>query len=150
MLAAVPYQRNRAVLHTDPALLPRRRAVWSAWNYLSAGGSDEARPVSVSYLINRLQPVPFKSPVVVSLNPFREPDPHHVIAEFDYAHPVFDQGAIDAQTRLASLQGQRHSWFAGAWTGYGFHEDGLRSAMRVAEGLGVYAPWKIAAGRVAA
>lgn len=150
VLAAVPYQRNRAVLHTDPALLPRRRTVWSAWNYLSAGGSDEARPVSVSYLINRLQPVPFERPVVVSLNPFREPDPRHVIDEFDYAHPVFDRGAIDAQARLASLQGQRHSWFAGAWTGYGFHEDGLRSAMRVAEGLGVVAPWHGATGGVAA
>ncbi len=150
VLGAVPYQRNRAVLHTDPALLPRRRSVWSAWNYLSAGGSDAARPVSVSYLINRLQPVPFDRPVVVSLNPFREPDPRHVIDEFDYAHPVFDQGAIDAQSRLGTLQGLRHSWFAGAWTGYGFHEDGLRSAMQVAEGLGVVAPWRSATARVAA
>ncbi|MBA4742427.1 MAG: FAD-dependent oxidoreductase [Azoarcus sp.] len=150
VLGAVPYQRNRAVLHTDPALLPRRRSVWSAWNYLSAGGGDAARPVSVSYLINRLQPVPFQRPVVVSLNPFREPDPRHVIDEFDYAHPLFDQGAIDAQSRLGMLQGLRHSWFAGAWTGYGFHEDGLRSAMQVAEGLGVVAPWRNATAGVAA
>lgn len=146
LLGAVRYQPNRAVLHTDPQLLPRRRRVWSAWNYLSGEGEDGARPVSVSYLLNQLQPLPCTTPVVVSLNPFDEPRPEHFIAEFDYAHPVFDRAAIAAQQQLASIQGARRSWFAGAWTGYGFHEDGLRSALRVAEAMGVSAPWASAAG----
>lgn len=142
VLGAVRYQPNRALLHTDPALLPQRRNVWSAWNYLAGEGRADQRPVSVSYLLNQLQPLPFSSPVSVSLNPFREPAPEHLIAGFEYDHPVFDQGAIDAQAHLPALQGSRRSWFAGAWTGYGFHEDGLRSAVDVAAMLGVVAPWR--------
>lgn len=141
LLAAVRYQPNRAVLHTDRALLPRMQSTWSAWNYLAGKGVVDQRPVSVSYLINRLQPLPFSQPVVVSLNPFIEPDRRRVIAEFDYAHPVFDQAAIDAQAQISRLQGQRNTWFCGAWLGYGFHEDGLRSAVDVAQRLGVAAPW---------
>jgi predicted NAD/FAD-binding protein len=87
------------------------------------------------YLINKLQPLPFAQPVVVSLNPVREPQKQHVIAEFDYAHPVFDRAAVAAQQRLPYLQGQRNTWFCGAWTGYGFHEDGLKSALDVVAGL---------------
>lgn len=149
LLGSVRYQRNRAVLHTDPQLLPRRRRVWSAWNYLAGDGAEGERPVSVSYLLNQLQPLPCSTPVVVSLNPFDEPRPEHFIDEFDYAHPVFDEAAIAAQQRLAAIQGERHSWFAGAWTGYGFHEDGLRSALRVAEAMGVSAPWAAAVGHQA-
>jgi uncharacterized protein len=141
LLGAVLYQRNRAVLHTDAALLPRRHRVWAAWNYLSGAGNEGERPVSVSYLLNHLQPLPCHTPVVVSLNPFDEPRPEHLLAEFDYAHPVFDQAAVNAQQRLPEIQGVNRSWFAGAWTGYGFHEDGLKSALRVAEALGVSAPW---------
>ena len=144
LLGAVRYQPNRAVLHTDRALLPRVQSTWSAWNYLAGKGKTDHRPVSVSYLINRLQPLPFAQPVVVSLNPFIEPDAGKVIAEFDYAHPVFDQAAIDAQARLPRLQGQRNTWFCGAWLGYGFHEDGLRSALDVAQRLGVAVPWRAA------
>lgn len=150
ILGAVRYQANRAVLHGDERLLPRRRSVWSAWNYLAgeaaAGDGTEARPVSVSYLINRLQPLPFAAPLVVSLNPFREPAPQKTFASFDYAHPVFDRAAIAAQARLPEIQGVRHSWFAGAWTGYGFHEDGLKSALAVVERLGGKVPWR-GAGR---
>ncbi len=142
VLGAVRYQPNRAVLHTDPALLPVRREVWSAWNYLAGEGRADRRPVSVSYLLNQLQPLPFHSPVVVSLNPFIKPAPQHLLAEFEYDHPVFDQAAIDAQAHLPALQGRQRSWFAGAWTGYGFHEDGLRSAVSVAAMLGVVAPWR--------
>ncbi|MEN3110335.1 NAD(P)/FAD-dependent oxidoreductase [Uliginosibacterium paludis] len=142
VLGAVRYQPNRAVLHTDPALLPRRRKVWSAWNYMAGEGRADQRPVSVSYLLNQLQPLPFHSPVMVTLNPFKEPSAGHVLAEFDYDHPVFDQGAIDAQAHLPALQGRHRSWFAGAWTGYGFHEDGLRSAVNVAAMFGVAAPWR--------
>jgi predicted NAD/FAD-binding protein len=142
ILGAVKYQPNTAILHTDAALLPRDRSLWSAWNYVSGEGSVDQRPVSISYLINKLQPLPVKTPVVVSLNPFRTPDPARVIAEFDYAHPVFDRAAIDAQGRLGSIQGQHHVWFCGAWTGYGFHEDGLKSALAVARQLGCPAPWE--------
>ncbi len=142
ILSAIRYQPNRAVLHTDPSLLPRDEKLWSAWNYFSGEGVPGEQPVGVSYLINKLQPLPFKTPVVVTLNPAREPDPAKVIAEFDYAHPIFDGPAIAAQQKLAGVQGENGIWLAGAWGSYGFHEDGLKSALRVANGLGVQAPWQ--------
>lgn len=142
MLAAIRYQPNRAVLHTDRALLPRDEKLWSAWNYFAGRGEPGDQPVGVSYLINRLQPLPFKTPVVVTLNPAREPDPARVLAEFDYAHPIFDGPAIAAQQMLAAVQGQGGIWLAGAWGSYGFHEDGLNSALRVANGMGIRAPWQ--------
>lgn len=148
ILAALRYGPNRAVLHTDPALLPRDRKLWSAWNYLAAPGDDGRRPVAVSYLINKLQPLPFATPVAVTLNPVREPDPGKVIAEFAYDHPLFDGPAIAAQARLGEIQGTGNLWFCGAWGGYGFHEDGLVSALKVANALGVAAPWQLATAAV--
>ncbi len=142
VLSAIRYQPNRAVLHTDRALLPRDEKLWSAWNYFAGSGEPGEQPVGVSYLINKLQPLPFTTPVVVTLNPAREPDPAKVIAEFDYAHPIFDGPAIAAQHKLASVQGENGIWLAGAWGSYGFHEDGLKSALRVVNGLGVRAPWQ--------
>jgi len=142
VLSAIRYQPNRAVLHTDKALLPRDPRLWSAWNYFAGKGEPGHQPVGVSYLINRLQPLPFRTPVVVTLNPAREPDPASVIAEFDYAHPIFDGPAIAAQQRLPAVQGEGGVWLAGAWGCYGFHEDGLRSALAVANRLGVMAPWQ--------
>ena len=142
VLAAIRYQPNRAILHTDRALLPRDEKLWSAWNYFAGSGEPGEQPVGVSYLINKLQPLPFKTPVVVTLNPAREPDPAKVLAEFDYAHPIFDGPAIAAQQRLASVQGENGIWLAGAWGSYGFHEDGLKSALRVVNGMGVAAPWQ--------
>jgi len=142
VLGAIRYQPNRAVLHTDAALLPRDRRVWSAWNYMAGAGAPGSQPVSVSYLINRLQPLPFETPVIVSLNPHREPRPETVIGDYDYAHPLFDVAAIAAQRLLPEIQGRRGLWFCGAWGGYGFHEDGLKSALAVAAGLGVRAPWQ--------
>lgn len=133
LLSAIRYQPNRAVLHSDASCLPRKRKAWSAWNYQSATSS--AARVCVHYLINRLQPLPFTTPVIVSLNPIEAPDPRCVIDEFSYSHPVFDAGAIAAQSSLARIQGARNTWFAGAWTGYGFHEDGLKSGLAVAEAL---------------
>lgn len=149
VLSAIRYQPNRAVLHTDPALLPRDRKLWSAWNYFAAAGQPGEQPVGVSYLINKLQPLPFETPVVVTLNPAREPDPAKVLAEFDYAHPIFDGPAIAAQQRLRApgndIQGDGGIWLAGAWGSYGFHEDGLKSALRVARGMGILAPWQAGA-----
>jgi len=134
LLGAVAYQPNYAVLHTDARCLPERRKAWSAWNYESAGDAPRPR-VCVHYLLNKLQPLPVQTPVIVSLNPISEPDPATVLGEFDYAHPVFDSAAIDAQRELADIQGLRNTWFAGAWTGYGFHEDGLKSGLAVADAI---------------
>ncbi|OOG60610.1 FAD-dependent oxidoreductase [Polaromonas sp. C04] len=147
-LGAIRYQPNRAVLHTDASVLPERRIAWAAWNYERAqdSGSESAR-VCLHYLINRLQPVPFGQPVVVSLNPVREIAAQHVIGEYEYDHPVFDLQAIRAQQQVALLQGEHHTWFCGAWTGYGFHEDGLKSGLAVAQELlaEIEAPWAQAA-----
>lgn len=134
VLAAIPYQPNRAWLHTDESLMPKRRGAWAAWNYLSNGDVDSPA-VSVTYWLNRLQPIPFSTPVLVSLNPLSEPAPGKTMAVFDYEHPVFDTRATRAQHLLSGLQGRRCTWFAGAWTGYGFHEDGLRSGLDAAESV---------------
>jgi uncharacterized protein len=135
LLAAVRYQPNRVVLHTDAALLPRARRAWSAWNYLAADDPSGRRPVAVSYLINKLQPLPCAAPVIVTLNPPIEPDPAQVLQEFEYSHPLLDAAAIAARDGIAQLQGERNTWYAGAWLGYGFHEDGLASAHAVADGI---------------
>jgi uncharacterized protein len=133
VLGAIRYHRNRAVLHTDRSLLPRRELAWAAWNYERAADTHrEQSAVCLHYWINRLQPLPWQQPVVVSLNPCREPEPSQVIGAFDYSHPVFDEQAIAAQQRLSTIQGRGHVWFAGAWTRYGFHEDGLVSGLDVA------------------
>ncbi|MCX4176259.1 MULTISPECIES: NAD(P)/FAD-dependent oxidoreductase [Paraburkholderia] len=141
VLTAVRYQPNVAVLHTDTNLLPRRQRVWSAWNYLGCRAVDGTHPVCVSYLVNQLQPLPFRTPLVVTLNPVMQPAPGTELRRFVYDHPLFDLAAIDAQHRLPSLQGKRRTWFAGAWTGYGFHEDGLKSALRVAADFDASPAW---------
>lgn len=141
VLGGFRYQPNEAILHTDRALLPRREKVWSAWNYLSSPGHNSQRPVAVSYLLNKLQPLPFKTPVVVTLNPHRQPDPAKVIQTFKYEHPVMDVPAMASQQKLGSVQGVRRTWFCGAWAGYGFHEDGLKSALRVVRDMGITPPW---------
>lgn len=136
VLGAIRYHPNEAVLHTDTSLMPRRPLAWAAWNYeRSSDDSREQAAVCLHYWLNRLQPLPFRTPVLVSLNPARAPDPAKVIDRFEYAHPVFDGRAIAAQRRLPEIQGVGHTWFAGAWTRYGFHEDGLMSALAVADGL---------------
>lgn len=141
ILGSVRYQANHAVLHTDETLLPRRRKVWSAWNYMSSPGLGMERAVAVSYLINRLQPLPFKTPVIVTLNSHQPIEPPKILAEFAYEHPVMDRAAVQAQKHLGSIQGKRRTWFCGAWCGYGFHEDGLKSAIAVAKDFGVDLPW---------
>ena len=133
VLSAIRYQPNCAVLHTDTTVLPTRELAWAAWNYeRSAAQGSESANVCLHYLLNLLQPLPFKAPVVVSLNPVRPIAPHHILGEFDYAHPVFDLAAIRAQQDLPALQGQQHTYFCGAWAGYGFHEDGLKSGLNAA------------------
>jgi predicted NAD/FAD-binding protein len=136
VLGAISYQPNRAVLHTDSSVLPANKLAWAAWNYERARDPQrESSRVCLHYLLNMLQPLPFTQPVLVSLNPARDIAPHHILGEFDYAHPVFDGSAIRAQKEVSGLQGQQHSYFCGAWTGYGFHEDGLKSGLGVARQL---------------
>jgi len=136
VLEAIRYQPNHAVLHTDTSVLPQRTAAWAAWNYeRSDNARQESSRVCLHYLLDKLQPMPFECPIVESLNPVRPIARHKVLAEFDYSHPVFDMAAIRAQKRVPELQGQQHTWYCGAWTGYGFHEDGLKSVLSVADEL---------------
>ena len=141
VLGSVRYAPNVAILHTDATLLPRRSRVWSAWNYLGRRHDHANRAVCVSYLLNQLQPLPFRSPVVVTLNAYRDPAPGTELRRFHYSHPLFDLAAIAAQRQLPALQGKRRTWYAGAWTGYGFHEDGLKSALTVARDFGALPTW---------
>jgi predicted NAD/FAD-binding protein len=127
-------------LHTDASFLPERKRCWAAWNYTAQTKNADVSEdtVSVSYLINLLQPLPpaLKDiPIIVTLNPLREPDPSKVFQEIRYAHPVFDMRATDAQAGLPLIQGKSSVWYCGAWTGYGFHEDGLRSGETVAAAI---------------
>jgi predicted NAD/FAD-binding protein len=147
LLGAFGYTRNHAVLHRDPALMPRRRSVWCSWNYL-ADRQGHALP-TVTYWMNRLQPHlpqgPGAPPLFVTLNPAQPPRPEHLIRTEVYEHPRFDAAAIAAQRRLWSLQGQQRTWFCGAYFGSGFHEDGLQAGLAVAEALGgVRRPWTVA------
>jgi uncharacterized protein len=136
VLGAIRYQPNRILLHTDASVLPRRTRAWAAWNYeRAADRSREEAGVCLHYLINRLQPLPWKTPVIVSMNPLRPIREARVLGEWCYTHPVFDRAAVQAQRELHTIQGRSHLWFCGAWTRYGFHEDGLMSGLAVADGL---------------
>jgi predicted NAD/FAD-binding protein len=124
------------VLHTDTSVLPANPSTWAAWNYERAADTHkESSRVCLHYLLNKLQPLPFEQHIVESLNPVRPIARHQVLAEFEYSHPVFDMAAIAAQKRIAELQGEQHTWYCGAWTGYGFHEDGLKSGLAAAQAL---------------
>lgn len=141
ILSGFRFQPNRAVLHRDPLLMPRRRQVWSSWNYLSEPRRDLQRQVALTYWMNRLQSIDDRYPLFVTLNPVQEPCPETVFAEFTYEHPLFDRPAIDAQARLGDIQGMDRLWFCGAWCNYGFHEDGFTAGLKVAAGLGVADPF---------
>jgi len=133
VLGAIRYQPNRAVLHTDISVMPKSGKAWAAWNYVRASAREqESSRVCLHYWINRLQPLPVDQPVIVSLNPVESIDPSLVLGEWSYDHPVFDLGAIRAQARIEAIQGTEQTWYAGAWCGYGFHEDGLKSGQQVA------------------
>lgn len=144
LLGAFGYTSNRAVLHTDATLMPKRRRVWSSWNYIGARTARGHDQLSVSYWMNALQPLATARDYFVTLNPGRPLAPGTFIDGFDYRHPQFDQAALDAQRRLWSLQGRRRSWFCGSYFGYGFHEDGLQAGLAAAELLGgVRRPWVV-------
>lgn len=137
LLASFRYAQNEAVLHTDAGHMPRRRRLWSSWNYLSSahelGSSD--RKLSVTYWMNRLQPLETKTDYFVTLNPAPEIPAHHVQGRYSYMHPMFDRAAMQAQLKLWPLQGRNSVWFAGAYLGFGFHEDGLQAGLAAAEDM---------------
>lgn len=144
LLGSFRYQQNRAVLHGDCSFMPERRRLWSSWNYLGSGGEGSGAP-SLTYWMNNLQPLGEGCPhLFVTLNPGREVAADRFIDSFDYAHPMFDVAAVTAQRELWQLQGQRRTWFAGSYFGYGFHEDGLQAGLAAAEAIGgVRRPWQV-------
>jgi len=144
ILGAFDFQPNRVLLHSDPKLMPQRKAAWASWSYLTR--QNPADGLCVTYWMNRLQNLPVTTPLLVSLNPFEEPAAELIHGEYHYDHPVFDHKAIAAQRLLPALQGKNGLFYAGAWTGYGFHEDGLASAVALARSLGADIPWKSPTG----
>jgi len=142
------YQSNQVFVHTDVELMPKRRRVWSSWNYIQQPGEDPRRPVTVTYWMNSLQDLPKHLDIFVSLNPQTPPRRDTILAELSYEHPMFDAAATEAQGRISEIQGQDRIWFSGAYLGYGFHEDGLRAAVAVARGLDVRPPWETATSEV--
>jgi predicted NAD/FAD-binding protein len=143
ILSKFRFTPNHAVLHTDQSFMPQRKHLWSAWNYLRSETAKEDG-LSLTYWMNRLQPLPTETNLFVTLNPGRPFAPGSVQYEVDYEHPLFDAGALAAQRDIWQIQGVQHTWFAGAWLGYGFHEDGLQSGLEIAERMGrVNRPWAV-------
>ena len=143
LLQQFKYSKNHAVLHADPALMPKRRKVWSSWNYVRERGAED-NSVCVTYWMNKLQRLGTDKNYYVTLNPSREPHPGSIEAEFEYDHPMFDMDALNAQRKLWQIQGIRNTWFCGSYFGFGFHEDALQSGLAVAEDIGgVLRPWDV-------
>ncbi len=142
ILGSFRYQDNRIVTHTDESFMPQNKKCWASWVYLSEGKKDTKPHVSLSYWMNNLQNFETENPVLVTLNPGREPDQDKIIDEHVFTHPIFDRSAINAQPRMRQIQGKRGLWFCGAYQRYGFHEDGLLSAVNVAKAIGVSIPWE--------
>ncbi len=144
LLGVWRYTENRAVLHNDPSLMPKRQRVWSSWNFIGDQREENDHRLCVTYWMNRLQSLDSQHPLFLSLNPIREPASNCIIREFDYSHPYFDRAALAAQQDLSSLQGRRRTWYCGSYFGYGFHEDALQSGLAVAEQLGgLRRPWDV-------
>ncbi|MDJ0952136.1 MAG: FAD-dependent oxidoreductase [Acidimicrobiia bacterium] len=141
IIGSFRYAPNRAVVHSDERLMPRRRRAWASWNAIGAVTPDAANPVTVTYWMNRLQSLPEDRQIFVSLNPTMEPRSETVIDDVLFSHPQFDAQSERAQADLGTIQGDNRTWFAGAYLGYGFHEDGLQAGLTVASQLGAAAPW---------
>jgi predicted NAD/FAD-binding protein len=145
LLGAFRYSVNHTVLHDDPALMPKRRALWGAWNYFGRRHANDATgDLCVSYWMNRLQGLPTKRPLIVTLNPNRAIGAGHEINRATFEHPIFDHAALEAQRKIWAIQGMRNTWYCGAHLGAGFHEDGLQAGLAVAEMLGAKRPWTVA------
>lgn len=146
ILGAIRYRPNAVYLHRDLALMPKRKRVWSSWNYMARTDAEAGTDVSVSYWMNLLQNLDRNRPLFVSLNPPEAPREDLTFARFTYDHPQFDAGALAAQKELPQIQGTNNLWFCGAWGGHGFHEDGLVSGLKVARALGAVLPWDTVTG----
>ena len=141
LIGAIKYQPNKVILHTDEAIMPKRKKAWSSWNYLSKDLDDNRQAVSLSYWMNNLQPLDTNTDYFVTVNPDQKPAQDKIINEHDFAHPVFDKKAIEAQAKIPSIQGDNDTYFCGAYLRFGFHEDGILSAVNVAAMLGANTPW---------
>lgn len=141
ILQAFSYQKNKIVVHGDTTFMPKNRNCWASWVYLAEEKSDKRSCISLSYWMNNLQSLDANIPVIVTLNPGRQPKKHLIYDEHEFSHPVFDGDAIDAQENLELIQGQDNCWYCGAYQRNGFHEDGLLSAVQVARKMGVSIPW---------
>ena len=140
LLGAIKYQNNRAVLHADPSVMPKRKACWASWTY-STAKQNVADPVGITYWMNSLQRIPHDDLLLGSLNPSVDIKEELTYEETNFMHPVFDHAALDAQTKLKALQGQQNTWFCGAYMRNGFHEDGYSSGVDVAKDMGMVAQW---------
>ena len=141
ILGNIRYHANHVITHSDINLMPKCRTLWASWVYLSNQRYDNEPAVSLSYWMNSLQPLDTDKPIIVTLNPSHRPDPSLTYDEHIFMHPMFDGNAITAQQRINDIQGKDKLWFCGAWQGYGFHEDGLKSAVRIADKFNISLPW---------
>ena len=139
LLKDFKYQKNTSILHSDINFMPKRKSVWSSWNYITETGNSGN--LSITYWMNELQRINSSKPILLSLNPKILPNPDLIYGLYSYSHPILDNNAINIQKKLSSIQGKNNLWFCGAWTGFGFHEDGVKSAVEIANSHNIDLPW---------
>ena len=139
LLKDFKYQKNTSILHSDINFMPKRKSVWSSWNYITETGNSGN--LSITYWMNELQGINSTKPILLSLNPKILPNPDLIYGQYSYSHPILDNNAINIQKKLSSIQGKNNLWFCGAWTGFGFHEDGVKSAVEIANSHNIHLPW---------
>ena len=139
LLKDFKYQKNTSILHSDINFMPKRKSVWSSWNYITETGNSGN--LSITYWMNELQGINSSKPILLSLNPKILPNPDLIYGQYSYSHPILDNNAIKIQKKLSSIQGKNNLWFCGAWTGFGFHEDGVKSAIEIANSHNIDLPW---------
>ena len=139
LLKDFKYQKNTSILHSDINFMPKRKSVWSSWNYITETGNSGN--LSITYWMNELQGINSSKPILLSLNPKILPNPNLIYGQYSYSHPILDNNAINIQKKLSSIQGKNNLWFCGAWTGFGFHEDGVKSAVEIANSHNIHLPW---------
>ena len=139
LLKDFKYQKNTSILHSDINFMPKRKSVWSSWNYITETGNSGN--LSITYWMNELQRINSPKPILLSLNPKILPNPDLIYGQYSYSHPILDNNAINIQKKLSSIQGKNNLWFCGAWTGFGFHEDGVKSAVEIANSHNIDLPW---------
>ena len=139
LLKDFKYQKNTSILHSDINFMPKRKSVWSSWNYITETGNSGN--LSITYWMNELQGINSPKPILLSLNPKILPNPDFIYGQYSYSHPILDNNAINIQKKLSSIQGKNNLWFCGAWTGFGFHEDGVKSAVEIANSHDIDLPW---------